>query len=139
MEPYQLTSSLRSRYDYFTQYSVLSPQTSTAVNYYDNQEVSLFGDPVPPAPSTTSGFSDTFSSSLLESFSRHIDPKLAISYQKAELWQNTNKNIYRQRACTAIQRPESPSSRSVTLENPMYQRKNVMRATTSLARKRPRV
>lgn len=137
MEPYQISSSLRSRYDYY--YSISSPQTSTAVNYYDNQEASLFGDPVPPAPSTTSGFSDTFSSSMLESFSRHMDPKLAISYQKADLWQNTNKNIYRPRASTAIQRAESPSSQSVTMENPMYQRKNVLRATTSLARKRPRV
>lgn len=139
MEPYQLSSSLRSRYDYY--YSISSPQTSTAINYYDNQETSLFGDPVPPAPSTTSGFSDTFSSSLLESFSRHIDPKLAISYQKADLWQHTNKNIYKPRASTAAihhHRPESPSSQSV-LENPLYKGNNMTRATTSLARKRPRV
>ncbi|XP_063708768.1 protein stum [Culicoides brevitarsis] len=137
MEPYQLSSSLRSRYDYY--YSISSPPLmSPACNYYDNQEASLFGDPVPPAPSTTSGFSDTFSSSLLGSFSRHIDPKLAISCEKADLWQNTNKNIFKPRASTAVQRSDSPSSQSVTLENPMYRTKNVLRASTSMTRKRPR-
>lgn len=133
MEPYQLSSSLRSRYDYY--YSVTSPQ-STALNYYDNQEASLFGDPVPPC-SSSSGFSDSFNSSLLGSFSRHIDHKLALSNQKADLWQHTNKNVYKPRASTAVKRSDSVSSQSV-LENPMYRTRNVLRASTSMARKRPR-
>lgn len=113
MEPYPLSSSLRSRYDYY--YSISSPQPSTAYNFFDNQQTSsLFGDPGPPIPPPYSGFSDTFSNSLFESFSRHIDPKLAISYQKADLWQNGNRNVYRPRAVTAIRRPESPSSMATT-------------------------
>lgn len=42
----QLSPSLRSRYDYY--YSSMSP-ASSAVNYYENQNQSLFGDPVPPS------------------------------------------------------------------------------------------
>lgn len=112
MEPYPLSSSLRSRYDYY--YSISSPQPSTAYNFFDNQQTSLFGDPSPTIPPPYSEFSDTFSNSLFDSFSRHIDPKLAISYQKADLWQNGNKNIYRPRAVTAIRRPDSPSSMATT-------------------------
>lgn len=38
--------TIRSRYDYY--YSSMSP-ASTAANFYDNQNQSLFGDPVPPS------------------------------------------------------------------------------------------
>lgn len=41
-----LSPSLRSRHDYY--YSTLSP-ASSAANFYENQNLSLFGDPVPPA------------------------------------------------------------------------------------------
>lgn len=41
-----LSPTLRSRYDYY--YSAMSP-ASTASNFYENQNQSLFGDPVPPA------------------------------------------------------------------------------------------
>lgn len=41
-----LSPTLRSRYDYY--YSAMSP-ASTATNFYENQNQSLFGDPVPPA------------------------------------------------------------------------------------------
>lgn len=41
-----LSPTLRSRYDYY--YSAMSPG-STATNFYENQNQSLFGDPVPPA------------------------------------------------------------------------------------------
>lgn len=38
--------TIRSRYDYY--YSSMSP-VSSAANFYDNQNQSLFGDPVPPS------------------------------------------------------------------------------------------
>lgn len=38
--------TIRSRYDYY--YSSMSP-ASSAANFYDNQNQSLFGDPVPPS------------------------------------------------------------------------------------------
>lgn len=41
-----LSPTLRSRHDYY--YSTLSP-ASSAANFYENQNLSLFGDPVPPA------------------------------------------------------------------------------------------
>lgn len=115
MEP--LSSSLRSRFDYY--YSLSSPQRTSAAatiatsnNLYINdnhQNASLFGDPVPP-PSTSS-ISESLSSQLYQSFSRHIDQKMALSYQKADLWYN-NKNIFKPKPSTASiysNRSESPS------------------------------
>ena len=55
--------SLRSRYDYY--YSALSPGSS-AVNFYENQNLSLFGDPVPPA----TDFLETLDNHLYGSFQR---------------------------------------------------------------------
>lgn len=56
--------SLRSRYDYY--YSTLSPGSSAA-NFYDNQNLSLFGDPVPPA----TDFLETLDNHLYGSFRRN--------------------------------------------------------------------
>lgn len=58
-----LSPSLRSRYDYY--YSTLSP-ASSATNFYENQNLSLFGDPVPPA----TDFLETLDSHLYGSFRR---------------------------------------------------------------------
>lgn len=49
--------TIRSRYDYY--YSSMSP-ASSAANFYDNQNQSLFGDPVPP------------STDFLESLDNHL-------------------------------------------------------------------
>lgn len=56
--------SVRSRYDYY--YSTLSPGSSAA-NFYDNQNLSLFGDPVPPA----TDFLETLDNHLYGSFRRN--------------------------------------------------------------------
>lgn len=56
--------SIRSRYDYY--YSALSPGSSAA-NFYDNQNLSLFGDPVPPA----TDFLETLDNHLYGSFRRN--------------------------------------------------------------------
>lgn len=56
--------SLRSRYDYY--YSTLSPGSSAA-NFYEHQNLSLFGDPVPPA----TDFLETLDNHLYGSFRRN--------------------------------------------------------------------
>lgn len=123
MEPF--SSSLRSRYDYY--YGLSSPHASAATSFYDNQHASLFGDPVPP-PSTSS-ITDSLNSQLYSSFSRHIDQKMALSYQKADLWSN-NKNYYRPRPSTLADsvRSDSPNTIS-TIENTV--------ANASIGGKRP--
>lgn len=55
--------TIRSRYDYY--YSSLSP-ASSAANFYDNQNQSLFGDPVPPV----TDFIETLDNHLYGSFRR---------------------------------------------------------------------
>lgn len=45
---YGQSANSRSRYDYY--YSMSSPSLSRAVNYFENQHGSLFGDPVVPLP-----------------------------------------------------------------------------------------
>ncbi|KAJ6647549.1 Protein stum [Pseudolycoriella hygida] len=58
-----LSPTLRSRYDYY--YSAISPG-STAINFYEHQNQSLFGDPVPPA----TDFLETLDSHLYGSLRR---------------------------------------------------------------------
>lgn len=53
--------NIRSRYDYY--YSSMSP-ASSAINFYDNQNQSLFGDPVPPS----TDFLETLDNHLYGSF-----------------------------------------------------------------------
>lgn len=55
--------TIRSRYDYY--YSSMSP-ASSAANFYDNQNQSLFGDPVPPH----TDFLETLDNHLYGSFRR---------------------------------------------------------------------
>lgn len=55
--------TIRSRYDYY--YSSMSP-ASSAANFYDNQNQSLFGDPVPPS----TDFLETLDNHLYGSFRR---------------------------------------------------------------------
>lgn len=135
MEPFPLSSSLRSRYDYY--YGLSSPRASAATTFYDNQHASLFGDPVPP-PSTSS-FSDSLNSQLYSSFSRHIDQKMALSYQKADLWSN-NKNYYRQRPSTLADsnRSDSPNTIS-TIENTTLNAgiKGSGRSMSAMVRRKP--
>lgn len=113
MDPFP--SSLRSRYDYY--YGLSSPHAaSAATSFYDNQHARLFGDPVPPL--STSSITDSLNSQLYSSFSRHIDQKMALSYQKADMWSN-NKNYYRPRPSTLAgdsNRSDSPNTIS-TIEN----------------------
>lgn len=134
MEPFPLSSSLRSRYDYY--YGLSSPRASVATSFYDNQHASLFGDPVPP-PSTSS-ISDSLNSQLYSSFSRHIDQKMALSYQKADLWSN-NKNFYRPRPSTMVDsnRSDSPNTIS-TIENTVANAAiGSGRATSAMVRRKP--
>lgn len=56
--------TIRSRYDYY--YSSMSP-ASSAANFYDNQNQSLFGDPVPPS----NNFLETLDNHLYGSFRRN--------------------------------------------------------------------
>lgn len=58
-----LSPTLRSRYDYY--YSAMST-ASTATSFYENQNQSLFGDPVPPA----TDFLETLDSHLYGSLRR---------------------------------------------------------------------
>lgn len=55
--------TIRSRYDYY--YSSMSP-ASSAATFYDNQNQSLFGDPVPPS----TNFLETLDNHLYGSFRR---------------------------------------------------------------------
>lgn len=130
MDPFPLPTSLRSRYDYY--YSISSPQPSTATNYYDNQ-ASLFGDPVPP-PSSSS-ISDSLSSQLYQNFSRHIDQKMALSYQKADLWYN-NKNVYKPKPATASFRSEHSETPSVTETMTTAKSPRMVRAKTAMVKRK---
>lgn len=56
--------NIRSRYDYY--YSSMSP-ASSAINFYDNQNQSLFGDPVPPS----TDFLETLDNHLYGSFRKN--------------------------------------------------------------------
>lgn len=55
--------SLRSRYDYY----YTNPPTATTTNYFDNQNGSLFGDPVPPS----TGFIENLDNHLYGSLRRN--------------------------------------------------------------------
>lgn len=60
----------RSRYDYY--YSTPSaPSVSNALNYFENQNVSLFGDPV-----LTNELTENFDNHLYESLRRNIDKNI---------------------------------------------------------------
>lgn len=67
--------TIRSRYDYY--YSSMSP-SSSAANFYDNQNQSLFGDPVPP------------STDFLETLDNHLYGSLR---RGSTLHQQTDNNI----------------------------------------------
>lgn len=64
--------TIRSRYDYY--YSSMSP-ASSAANFYDNQNQSLFGDPVPPS----TDFLETLDNHLYGSFRRGSNIPLPIN------------------------------------------------------------
>lgn len=70
--------TIRSRYDYY--YSSMSPASSTA-NFYDNQNQSLFGDPVPPA------------TDFLETLDNHLYGSLRRSSNVYNHISNQNNNI----------------------------------------------
>lgn len=60
--------TIRSRYDYY--YSSMSP-SSSAANFYDNQNQSLFGDPVPPSTDFLETLDNHLYGSLRRSSSLH--------------------------------------------------------------------